>query len=97
MSLNIKALALTGAVLWGACFLLVGVLNLIWPPYGEAWLNLGASIYPGYHGADGFGAVIVVTLYALVDGAVAGAILAWLYNVFAGGAGRSVAGEAPQA
>ena len=45
--------------------------------------TLGASIYPGYHGPAGFGSVIVVTLYALLDGLVCGALFAWLYNAFA--------------
>jgi len=80
MSLNVKALAIAGAIVWGGCFLLVGLANLIWASYGAGCLELAASIYPGYHGPAGFWSVIVVTLYALVDGAVAGAILAWLYN-----------------
>ena len=81
MSLSIKALAIAGAVFTGGSFLLVGILNLILPGYGAGFLELGASIYPGYQGAGGFGSVIVVTLYGLLDGAVAGTILAWLYNV----------------
>ena len=81
MSLSIKALAIAGAVFTGGSFLLVGILNLIFPAYAVGFLELGASIYPGYHGAGGFGSVIVVTLYGLLDGAVAGTILAWLYNV----------------
>ena len=84
MSLNIKALALTAAVLWGGCFFLVGLANLVWPSYGGLWLDLGASIYPGYRGASGFGSVLVITLYGLADGAIAGAIFAWLYNAVAG-------------
>lgn len=85
MSLNIKALAITGGILWGACCLLVGILNLIFPSYGVAMLELSGSIYPGYGGPGGFGSVIVLTLYAVLDGAVAGAIFAWLYNSVAGG------------
>lgn len=86
MQLSIKGLALTAGILWGLSYLLVGIANLIWPSYGEAFLNLGASIYPGYHGPAGFGSVIVVTLYALVDGLVGGAVFAWLYNkLIAGG------------
>lgn len=85
MKLNVRALAATAAILWGGCFFLVGLADLVWPPYGEAWLQLGQSIYPGYGGPGGFGSVIVVTLYALLDGAVAGALFAWLYNKLAGG------------
>ncbi len=85
MSLSIKALAIAGAVFTGGSFLLVGMLNLIFPGYGIGLLELGASIYPGYHGAGGFGSVIVVTLYGLIDGAIAGALFAWLYNFVSGG------------
>jgi hypothetical protein len=84
MSLNIKALAITAGILWGASYLLVGILNLIFPSYGVAFLELGASLYPGYAGPNGVGSVLVVTLYALLDGAIAGAIVAWLYNLVAG-------------
>jgi hypothetical protein len=80
--LNIKALAFAAAVIWGACFLFVGLGNLVFPPYGDAFLQLGAAIYPGYHGPAGFGSVIVATLYALVDGAIAGLVFGWLYNTF---------------
>jgi hypothetical protein len=54
--------------------------NLIWESYGVAFLGLAASVYPGYDGPEGIWSVIVVTLYALVDGAVCGAIFGWLYN-----------------
>jgi hypothetical protein len=83
MSLNIKALAITGAVVWGGAFLLIGLANLMFSGYGTVFLDLGASIYPGYDGPGGFGSVIVATLYAIVDGAVGGAVLAWVYNMVA--------------
>jgi hypothetical protein len=83
MSLNVKALAITGAILWGGACLLVGLANLMWASYGVACLELAGSIYPGYGGPDGLWSVIVLTLYALVEGAVAGAIFGWLYNVVA--------------
>src|SRR6202521_4830021 len=80
MPLNTKALALTAAAVWGGCLLLTGLANLALPPYGLGWLQLAASIYPGYHGPAGLSSVIVVTLSGVVDGAVAGAIFGWLYN-----------------
>jgi hypothetical protein len=80
MKLNIKALALAVGGLWAACVLLVGLAHLVWPGYGGALLDLAASVYPGFHPANGVGAVIVGTVYALVDGAVGGAVFAWLYN-----------------
>jgi hypothetical protein len=89
MTLNTKALTWTGAILWGGCFFLVGLANLIFPPYGDGWLQLGASIYPGYHGPGGFGSVIVVALYAALDGAICGLLLGWLYNTLAGSKGTA--------
>lgn len=84
MKLNVKALAMTSAIVWGGCIMFVAIGNLVSPTYGELWLQLGQSIYPGYNGPAGFGSVIVVTIYSVLDGAVAGAAVAWLYNTFAG-------------
>ena len=82
MPLNVKALSMTAAVVWGGAIFLVGVANLVSPTYGVAFLQLIASVYPGYEPA-GFGSVIVATLYGALDGGVGGAIVAWLYNRFA--------------
>lgn len=84
--LNVKALAVTVGFLWGLCLFLVALLNLAFSGYGQAFLDMAASIYPGYHGPAGFASAVVVGLYALVDGAVCGGLLAWLYNRFAGSA-----------
>ncbi len=84
MKLDIKGMAITLGLVWGAAVLLVGIANLIWPNYGQAFLELVASIYPGYTAGAGVGQLIVGTLYGLVDGAVGGAVIAWLYNLFAG-------------
>ena len=83
MKLNPKALAITAALFWGATLLLTGIANLIWHGYGQAFLDLMASCYPGYHATASFGSVIVGTLYALLDGLIAGWVFAWLYNIFA--------------
>ena len=80
MKLNIGALASAVGLFWGGSILLVGVSNLIWPGYGQAFLQLAASIYPGYSGGASFGQVVIGTLYGLVDGTIGGAIFAWLYN-----------------
>ena len=61
----------------------MGAANLIWPGYGKAFLLMLASIYPGYKASGLFGDLIAGSLYALVDGAIAGLILGWLYNLFA--------------
>jgi len=82
MKLDIKALALAAGLLWGGAVLLVSLGNILWPPYGGAFLNFAASIYPGYNPTGNLGSAIVGTLYGLVDGAIGGAIFAWLYNRF---------------
>ena len=80
MKLSVKAMAAACALLWGGVVFIGGVGHAIWPSYGGAFLNLGASIYPGYHPEGGLIGLVVGTLYGLVDGGFGGALLAWLYN-----------------
>ncbi len=81
MKLDVKTTAVSLALAWGILgMFLTGLANLVWPGYGQAFLNVMASLYPGYHATAGFGQVIVGTLYGVLDGAVAGAVFAWLYN-----------------
>ncbi len=80
MKLSIKGLAVASAIVWGLAVFLVGVANLIWSGYGQDFLRMVASVYPGYHATATFAQVIVGTLYAVVDGLVCGAVFAWLYN-----------------
>ncbi len=83
MKFDIKALALACGILWGACVLLMGVANLICGGYGVHFLELLASIYPGYHAARSVLQVVIVTVYAVADGLIGGAVFAWLYNLMA--------------
>lgn len=80
MRLNVTALALATGLIWGAAILLVAAANQIWPDYRRAFLDLIASIYPGYRPASGVGSIVVGALYGLADGAIAGALLGWIYN-----------------
>ncbi len=82
MRLSVKGIALTTAALWGGCLLFVGVANLAVPSYGAAFLQGISSIYPGFHVSHTPSAVVVGTAYAVADGAVGGALFAWLYNAF---------------
>jgi len=82
VKLNIKALAIASGVIWGSAMLFTGLANMMWPGYGAAFLEAISSIYPGYE-PGGFGQVINGTLYAVVDGAIGGAVFAWIYNLFA--------------
>jgi ABC-type nitrate/sulfonate/bicarbonate transport system permease component len=84
MKLSLKALALAAGILWALALFLTGVMNLIWPAYGEAFLKMMASVYPGYHAARSIGDLIVGTLYAFFDGAICGLVFGWLYNSLVG-------------
>jgi hypothetical protein len=83
MRLSVKGLAIACALLWGGCILFVGVINLIRPEYGASFLRGMSSVYPWFHGSGSFGDVLIGTVEGLADGAVGGALLAWLYNLSA--------------
>ncbi len=80
MKLNPKALAITFALLWGGSIFLVALLNRFWGGYGDAFLGMASSIYPGFH-PGGMKAGIVGSLYGALDGAVCGWLVAWVYNM----------------
>lgn len=84
MKLSVKGLTLAGAIAWALGMLVVGILNLIWPGYGGEFLQVMASLYPGYKASGTCIDVIVGMLYALVDGAICGFVFALLYNAFVG-------------
>jgi hypothetical protein len=84
MRLNLKAITLTSGIIWALAILLTGIMNIIRTGYGDAFLKVMASLYPGFKADGSFGDVIVGTSYALVDGAACGFIFGWVYNLFAG-------------
>ena len=84
MKLSVIGMAVALGLVWGIlAMFLTGLANLVWSGYGEGFLELMASLYPGYRGTASFGQVIVGTLYGVVDGALVGALFAWSYNRFA--------------
>jgi hypothetical protein len=83
MRFNIFALSLAVGIFWSVAIFIVALANMIWPGYGNAFLDLLASIYPGYQHNPGIGSIVTATLYGLVDGLIGGAIFAWLYNLLA--------------
>jgi hypothetical protein len=83
MRLNVTAIAISSGLLWAVAMFLTGLANMIWPTYGQEFLQVMDSIYPGYQATASFGQVIVGSLYGLVDAAVGGAVFAWLYNLLA--------------
>ncbi len=89
MRLSIKGMALATGLLWGGCMLLMGLINLVAPAYGSTFLQAMSSVYPGFHFSRSLGDVLVGGGYGLVDGAVAGLVFAWLYNLCAGSSGKA--------
>jgi len=82
MRLSIRGLTIAGAIFGGGMLFIVGAIDVIFGGYGVALLQVADSVYPGYTYGGGFGSVIIGTLYAALDGAVAGALFGWLYNLF---------------
>jgi hypothetical protein len=80
MQLNLKAFAITCGVLWATIFFFVAVANQIWIGYGDAFLKVVASVYPGYHAGKSMLDLIVGVVYAVIDGIVGGFVFAWCYN-----------------
>ncbi len=80
MKFNIKALALECAILCGGAVLAVLLVNLGCTNYAQNFLELMASVYPGYHANHTVVQVLIGTLYAAADGLIGGAVFAWLYN-----------------
>jgi len=89
MRLNIKAMTLALGILWGAVMFVTGLANLVWPKYGLSFLQMMASVYPGYKASGSILDFISGVLYALVDGGLFGLVMAWLYNQFIGKQGRA--------
>jgi len=85
MRLSVKALTITCAIVWGGLVMGgTGLMNLIFPPYGEHFLMTMTSLYPGYHATRSFGDILVGTCYGATDAAVVGFLFAWVYNYFTG-------------
>ena len=73
-------MALTIGILWGANFLLIGILLQFFPNYGETWIQLWADVYPFYEGNGEVLDTLIGTVFGLIDGILGGAVFAWLYN-----------------
>jgi hypothetical protein len=63
--------------------LLVGLVNLMVPSYGDSFLHAMSSVYPGFHGTGHLSDVLVGTAEAVLDGIMGGAVFALLYNAVA--------------
>jgi hypothetical protein len=83
LKLSLGAMVIAGALFKAAGFLFISLMNLLFRPYGGAYLALLTSIYPGYDPVSGPLGILVGTFYSLLAGALAGLLFGWLYNFFA--------------
>ncbi|MFZ0301158.1 MAG: hypothetical protein WAL75_00675 [Terracidiphilus sp.] len=80
MKFQVKAFAIACAILWGGSVFFVALANLFCNSYCHQFLELLSSGYPGYRASPTVVQVVIVTLYAICDGLIGGAVFAWLYN-----------------
>ena len=84
MKINVMGVSLTLAMFVAILMFVVGLVRLVSPDYGQAFVEVMASLYPGYTGPATFGQVIIGALYGALDGAIGGAVFGWLYNCCSG-------------
>lgn len=76
--LSIKGLGLALGLTWGAGVFLLGLAGAL--GWGRPIVELLGSGYLGY--GPSLGGSLIGGLWAFVDGAVGGIVIAWLYNRF---------------
>jgi len=81
MRLSLKGMAVAGGLLWGGAILFLGLINLVRPTYGVNFLQAISSVYPWFHASGSLVDVVIGTIDALIDGAIAGLLFGWLYNL----------------
>jgi hypothetical protein len=84
MRVNLKAITLSSAIVWGLAMLIVGLIHMAAHSYGGEFLRLMSSVYPGADTAPNIGRVLLGTVYGFVDGGVAGCIFGLLYDAIVG-------------
>lgn len=84
MKLSVKALMFASGIGWALIVLVMGILNMIFAGYGEAYLASLAAPFPWYNASGGVGDLIIGIIWALIVGGVCGIFFALLYNAFVG-------------
>jgi hypothetical protein len=70
------ALGIAIGVLWALSVFFAGIFAMF--DWGNAFVETLASFYLGYNAS--FVGAIVGALWAVIDGFVAGVVIAWIYN-----------------
>lgn len=80
--LSIEAFAKAAALIWAFAVLFVALINLAVPNYGESFLEMMGSLYFWYPVTHTPLTALLLGGLALIDGAIAGALFALIYNAF---------------
>jgi hypothetical protein len=84
MQLNIKALAITGAILWGGSVFIEVLIGGAWRVtifcLNPEIAKFLASVYPGV--TFTLKGAFIGLLYGLFDGGIFAGLFGWLYNYF---------------
>lgn len=78
--LSVKALALSLGIVWGVAVLILGLIQMMWGPW-PGITNLIAEAYMGF--APTVQGSLIGAVWGFVDAGIGGAVVAWLYNMFA--------------
>lgn len=79
MRLSVRALAIAAGLMWGLGIFFITLWIMLF--YGATHeVTLIGRVYHGY--SISLGGAFLGLLWGLVDGAIGGAIFAWLYNRF---------------
>lgn len=74
--LNIRALAVAVAILWGGAMMLMGWIAPF--GYGREMVDAISTLYIGY--GPGFVGGVIGGIWGAVDGGIGGWLFGWLYN-----------------
>jgi hypothetical protein len=85
MRLSVKGAALTSGALWGGALLVVGLVNLAKPKYGEDLLRVIGSVYPCTGTERNAQTILTRTAFGFADGVIGGCLFSLLYNQLAKG------------
>ena len=74
--IDVKALSIALGVSWMLCILFAGIIAMY--GWGTSFVEVMSSVYLGYE-ATPLG-IIIGAIWAFIDGAIAGAVIALVYN-----------------
>ncbi|MDF2378716.1 MAG: bacteriophage holin [Candidatus Gracilibacteria bacterium] len=78
--LSVFGLGISCGIVWAFAVLFLGLVQMMWGP----WPGITNLIAEGYMGfAPTVGGSLIGALWGFVDAFIGGALVAWLYNMFA--------------